>query len=363
MRARLQEASPPNSAADLGRVRPSPRVDAGICGRREALLSFGVTDPSPGARLLDGALLARKLREETRRLAERLSAQGRPPHLRVILLGNDPASENYVAAKTKAAREAGCTAETVRLVSGSPPSLLLAEVERGNRDEGVDGLLVQLPLEPGHDAYRVFDAIDPWKDVDGIHPENVGRLHQGRPRFVPCTPAGILALLDAGGVPIEGRRAVVVGRSDIVGKPVAALLTARNATVTLCHSKTQRLQEICAEAEILIAAIGRPGFVGPEHVRPGAAVVDVGINRISKAEEVPRRLFASARVRRAIEEKGSALVGDVDFDAVFPVAGWISPVPGGVGPLTVAMLLKNTVEAARLRRERRGNEEMDPLTL
>lgn len=318
--------------------------------------------PSPTARLLEGTALAARIREQARLDAEALSARRRRPHLRVILLGNDPASETYVASKTKAAREAGCAAETVRLPSGTSPGSLLAEVDRANRDDAVDGILVQLPLEAGHDPRRVFDAIDPWKDVDGIHPENVGRLHQGRPRFVPCTPAGILALLDAAGVPIAGQRTVVLGRSDIVGKPVAALLTARDATVTLCHSKTDRLAEICAQAQILIAAIGRPGFVGPEHVRAGAAVIDVGINRLSKATEAPSRLLASPRVRRALEEKGTALVGDVDFDAVSPLAGWISPVPGGVGPLTVAMLLKNTVAAARMREERRS-DEMDPLTL
>lgn len=312
---------------------------------------------------MEGGELARIIREEARGAAERLSRDGRPPHLRVILLGSDPASETYVASKTRAAREAGCTAETVRLPSGTSPAALLAEVSRGNRDPSVDGLLVQLPLEAGHDPRRVFDAIDPWKDVDGVHPENVGLLHQGRPRFVPCTPAGILALLDASNVPIAGRRAVVLGRSDIVGKPVAALLTSRDATVTLCHSKTPDLPSVCAQADILIAAIGRPGFVTREHVRPGAAVVDVGINRLVAGGPAPPSLLASARVRRLLEEKGGALVGDVDYDAVANVAGWISPVPGGVGPLTVAKLLANTIEAARLARERRARQDIDPLTL
>lgn len=313
--------------------------------------------------LLDGAALAKTIREEAKREADALSAAGRPPHLRVILLGSDPASETYVASKTRAAREAGCTAETVRLPSGTAPRVLLAEVDRANRDSGVDGVLVQLPLEAGHDPRRVFDAIDPGKDVDGIHPDNVGRLHQGRPRFVPCTPAGILALLEAGGVPISGRRAVVLGRSDIVGKPVAALLTARDATVTICHSKSRDVEAICAEADILIAAIGRPGFVTARHVRPGAAVVDVGMNRLTPGSPAPASILASPRIRRALEEKGRVLVGDVDFDDVAPVAGWLSPVPGGVGPLTVAMLLRNTIQAARLRRERAAREEMDPLTL
>ena len=319
--------------------------------------------PASGARILGGTELAASIRDISRREAEVLTAGGRAPHLRVIVLGTDAGSETYVAAKTKGAREAGCTADTVRLASGTRPAALLAEVERGNRDERVDGLLVQLPLEPGHDVRRVFDAIDPRKDVDGVHPENVGLLHQGRPRFTPCTPAGILALLDSAEVPIAGRRAVVLGRSDIVGKPVAALLTARDATVTLCHSKTADLPLICAQADILIAAIGRPGFVTREFVRPGAAVVDVGVNRLSSGTPGPPHLASTERVRRAFEEGRTVLVGDVDFEAVSPIAGWISPVPGGVGPLTVAMLLKNTVLAARLRRERRGADEMDPLTL
>ncbi|MEO8429918.1 MAG: bifunctional 5,10-methylenetetrahydrofolate dehydrogenase/5,10-methenyltetrahydrofolate cyclohydrolase [Acidobacteriota bacterium] len=315
------------------------------------------------ARLLDGTDLARRLRESARAEAEALAVHGRSPHLRVILLGEDPASQTYVAAKTKAAREAGCTAETVRLASGSAPAVLLAEIARANRDPSVDGVLVQLPLEAGHDPRRVYDALDAWKDVDGLHPENVGRLHQGRPRFVPCTPAGILALLDDAEVAIAGRRAVVLGRSDIVGRPVAALLTARDATVTLCHSRTTGLAEICAAADILVVAIGRPGYVTREFVRPGAAVVDVGMNRIESLDAAPASLRASERLRARISEKGRALVGDVDFEGVSETAGWITPVPGGVGPLTVAMLLCNTIQAARLQRERHRGEELDPLTL
>jgi methylenetetrahydrofolate dehydrogenase (NADP+)/methenyltetrahydrofolate cyclohydrolase len=302
------------------------------------------------ARLLEGAPLARRLREEARAEAARLAQSGGPPRLRVILLGHDPASEAYVASKTKAAQEAGCLAETVRLASGTSPERLLAEIDRANRDDDVDGILVQLPLEPGHDVRRVFDALDPKKDVDGFHPENTGLLHQGRPRYVPCTPAGILALLGAHEIPIAGKRAVVLGRSDIVGKPLAALLTAKDATVTLCHSKTRELPAICREAEILVAAIGRAGLVNREFVADGAVVIDVGINRIDTLSTAPPNLRSSERVRREVSEKGKILVGDVDFDDVSRVAGWITPVPGGVGPLTVAMLLKNTVLAARLRR-------------
>ena len=302
----------------------------------------------PAARILDGAALAQRLRERVKASVAALA--GPPPHLRVILLGRDPASETYIASKERAAREAGLRAETVRLPSGTTPPDLLSEVERANKDSSVDGVLVQMPLEPGHDPRRVFDAIDPEKDVDGFHPENVGLLHQGRPRFVPCTPAGIIALLDAHSIPIAGQRAVVLGRSEIVGKPVAALLLSRDATVTICHSKTRGLPAICREADILIAAIGRAGFVTADYVREGATVIDVGINRLDSLAAIPENLRSSTRVREAIERRGRVLVGDVDFEAVAPVAGAITPVPGGVGPLTVAMLLQNTLEAARLRR-------------
>jgi methylenetetrahydrofolate dehydrogenase (NADP+)/methenyltetrahydrofolate cyclohydrolase len=270
----------------------------------------------------------------------------------VILLGRHPASEAYVAAKIRAAREEGLTTETIRLPSGTAPEALLAEIERANHEEEVDGLLIQMPLEPGHDPRRVFDLIDPLKDVDGFHPENVGRLQQGRPRFVPCTPAGILALLDFYGIELAGRRAVVLGRSNIVGKPMTALLSGRDATVTLCHSKTRDLAAICREAEILVAAVGRPGFVTDDFVRPGAAVIDVGINRLDSLDAAPENLRVSRRLQERLAEKGRIVVGDVDYDAVSTVAGWITPVPGGVGPLTVAMLLKNTVKAARLHRAR-----------
>jgi methylenetetrahydrofolate dehydrogenase (NADP+) / methenyltetrahydrofolate cyclohydrolase len=270
--------------------------------------------------------------------------------LRVLLVGEDPASMTYVSSKTRAAEEAGCLAETIRLPEDTAPARLLEEVEKANRDDPVDGVLVQLPLPPGHDARRVFDAIDPVKDVDGLHPENVGRLVQGRPRFVPCTAAGILALLDAYEIRIEGANAVVLGRSEIVGKPVAALLTSRSATVTVCHSKTKELPAVCRRADILVVAIGKPGFVTRDFVREGAAVVDVGINRLETIEQAPAHLKQSPRIADALARKGRALIGDVDFEDVCRVASWITPVPGGVGPLTIAMLLQNTVTAARLRR-------------
>ena len=295
--------------------------------------------------VLDGTAVARVVRQ---RVAEATAAARRdpPPGLRVLLVGDNPASLSYVGAKTRAALEAGIRAETVRLLAEIAPEALLSEVERANSDATIHGILIQLPLPPGHVQSRVLDAVDPGKDVDGFHPENVGLLHQGRPRFVPCTPAGILALLDAYEIPLSGRRAVVLGRSDIVGKPVAALLTARDATVTVCHSKTKDIASICREADVLIAAIGKPGFVTREFVRPGAAVVDVGINRLESLESAPAHLRRSERIRKALEEKGRILVGDVDYDDVSTVAGWLTPVPGGVGPLTVAMLLQNTVKAA-----------------
>jgi methylenetetrahydrofolate dehydrogenase (NADP+)/methenyltetrahydrofolate cyclohydrolase len=271
----------------------------------------------------------------------------------VLLVGENAASMSYVASKAKAATETGIDAETLRLPASIAPEALLAEVARANASSEVDGVLVQLPLPPAHVPWRVLDAIDPLKDVDGFHPENVGLLQQGRPRFVPCTPAGVMALLDAHAIPLAGQRAVVLGRSDIVGKPMATLLTAGDATVTVCHSRTRDLAAICREADILVAAIGRPGFVTPEFIREGAAVVDVGINRVASLKDCPPNLLASPRIRGALETKGRILVGDVDFDAVSAKAGAITPVPGGVGPLTVAMLLENTVKAARLRRDSR----------
>jgi len=308
-----------------------------------------MTEALARAVVLDGNALARTLREKLRAEAGEIHPA---PGLRVLLVGENPASLSYVTSKTKAAIEAGIRAETLRLPADMSPERLLAEVARANGDLDVDGILIQLPLPAGHSSATVLDSVDPLKDVDGFHPENVGRLHQGRPRFVPCTPAGILELLQTHAIPTSGRRAVVLGRSDIVGKPIAALLTARDATVTICHSKTRDLAAVCREADILIAAIGRPGFVTREFVKPGAAVIDVGINRLDSLnlDAAPEGLRRSQRIRAALEQKGKILVGDVDFDDVAAVAGWLTPVPGGIGPLTVAKLLENTLMAARLRR-------------
>ncbi len=321
-----------------------------VASRREGR---GTSSPDTvsGVIALDGTALAKSIREELRGEAATLTP---PPALTVLLLGRDPASETYVAAKTRAAEEAGVRAETIRLPSGALPEELLEAVGRACRDPSVDGVLVQMPLEAGHDRARVIDTLDPTKDVDGLHPENVGLLHQGRPRFVPCTPAGVLALLDHYGVALAGRRAVIVGRSDLVGRPLAALLIARDATVTLCHSRTRDLPSVCREAEILVAAIGRPGFVTADFVRPGATVVDVGINRLTSIEDAPENLRRSERIVEAIRAKGRVLVGDVDYEDVSRVAAALTPVPGGIGPLTVAMLIRNTVRAAQLRSLRRS---------
>ncbi len=276
------------------------------------------------ARVLEGGPLAEALRKEAAAEAsEFVKRAGRPPGLRVILVGDDLGSTVYVRSKEKAAVAAGLFAETLRLPSTISEAELLGHVAEANRAPEIDGLLVQMPLPPSIRSRVVIDAIDPSKDVDGFHPLNVGLLQQGRPWLVPCTPAGILELLRRESPAIEGRHAVVVGRSEIVGKPMAALLLAANATVTIAHSKTGNLPDICRQAEILVVAIGRPRFITGDFVRPGAVVIDVGINRVE-----------------------SGLCGDVDFESVREIAGAITPVPKGVGPLTVAMLLKNTVKAA-----------------
>ena len=251
-----------------------------------------------------------------------------------VRVGNDPASEIYVRNKAKKAQELGLRGTELIFDASMSEAALLAEVARLNADDDVDGILVQLPLPKQIDPRKVIDAIDPEKDVDGFHPINVGRLHLGRPTLAPCTPAGVIRLLDAAGIAIDGARAVVIGRSDIVGKPVAALLLQRHATVTICHSRTRDLAGVTREADILIAAIGKPLFVTAEMVKPGAAVIDVGVNRVPSAST----------------KSGYATVGDVDFARVRDVAGWITPVPGGVGPMTIAMLMKNTVAAAERRR-------------
>ena len=284
------------------------------------------------ARLLEGKVFAAKLKEEAGKKAQELKAKyGITPGLAVIIVGGNPASQVYVRNKHKACTELGFYSEGVELPATTTREELLAEIQRLNNDEKIHGILVQLPLPKELQPYEseVLEAINPLKDVDGFHPVNVGRLVTGQKALVPCTPHGCLRMLELAEIPVEGANAVIIGRSNIVGKPMFHLLLGKNATVTICHSRTKNLAEITRQADILVAAVGKAGFVTADMVKPGAAVIDVGINRIA-----PKKL-----------------VGDVDFEAVKEVAGAITPVPGGVGLLTIAMLMQNTVEAARLQLE------------
>jgi methylenetetrahydrofolate dehydrogenase (NADP+)/methenyltetrahydrofolate cyclohydrolase len=301
------------------------------------------------ARRLDGAAAAAAIRSE---LASSVSAftasAGRPPALAVILVGDDPASHVYVRGKEKAGQETGLSVAVHRLSATTELNELLSLVHELNADDRVDGILVQSPLPAamGKDAeQQVFDTIDPAKDVDGFHALNAGHLLQGRPALPPCTPSGVMALLDRENVTIAGRQAVVIGRSDIVGKPMALLLLQRDATVTICHSRTADLAALTRTADILVAAVGRPGFVTPDMVRPGAVVVDVGTTPVKDRARVAALFGDSSTRLAAFDKKGSTVVGDV-HPAVADVASALSPVPGGIGPLTIAMLLKNTLTAA-----------------
>lgn len=306
------------------------------------------------ARILDGAAVAAAVRERVSAQVQALAAHGVVPRLEVILVGDDPASRAYVSSKGKACAEVGIRSATHHLPAATRGEELSALITRLNADADVDGILLQMPLPKPLDGRVFLDLIDPAKDVDGLHPTNVGLLHQGRPAFVPCTPGGVLELLDAAGVALLGCRAVVLGRSEIVGKPMAALLLARHATVTVCHTRTRELASVCREADVLVAAAGKPALVTAEFVKPGAVVVDVGVNRVEDPEVVARLFPGDGERREQLERKGYTLVGDVAFTAVREVASAITPVPGGVGPLTIAGLLKNTVVAAA---RRRGIEE------
>ena len=304
------------------------------------------------ARILDGAALALQIRSElSQRAAEFARRAGRKAGLGIVLVGDKADSQIYVTSKLKSAADEGMTATLAHLPATVSLDEILAVVERLNADPGVDGILVQAPLPDrlGNAALqRVFDAIDPAKDVDGVTPVNVGRLVQNRADLVACTPAGIIELLKRNSIDIAGKHAVVIGRSDIVGKPVSLLLLHLHATVTICHSRTPDLPAIAATADLLVAAIGRPGFVRQTFVKPGATVIDVGINLITDAG-VANEMFREGHPRRGLfERKGSVLAGDVHPDVAL-VAGAMTPVPGGVGPLTIAMLMANTLKAAELR--------------
>jgi methylenetetrahydrofolate dehydrogenase (NADP+)/methenyltetrahydrofolate cyclohydrolase len=299
------------------------------------------------ARLLDGAAIARRIREEVK--AEALAfAQtgGVRPGLGALLVGDDPASHIYVSSKTKACEELGLHHVTERLPATVTTDDVLRVVQRFNHDPAIHGILVQLPLPPQVDAIRVLDAVSPLKDVDGFHPENVGLLSQGRVRFAPCTPAGVMEMLRREGIDAKGKHAVVVGRSDIVGKPMALLLLHAHATVTIAHSRTRDLAAVTRTADILVAAVGKAGLIRAEGVSAGAVVVDVGIHRIS-TEEQARDLLSPVRLAKFDPQKG-AVVGDVHAPSVSEVASALTPVPGGVGPLTIAMLMSNTLKAAKL---------------
>ena len=305
------------------------------------------------ARILDGTAIAAAIKLEVAEEVKRLAERGIRPGLAAVLVGHVPASEIYVRSKVKTCAELGLYSEMITPPETVTTEEMLALVADLNGREEIDGILIQLPLPAQVDTKRLLDAVMPEKDVDGFHPVNAGRLQAGRPALAPCTPAGVIEILRRSGIAMAGAHAVVVGRSDIVGKPAAMLLLNENATVTICHSKTRDLGAITRQADILVAAIGRPGFITAEMVKPGASVIDVGINRLMERAEVERFFPGDAKRLEGFAKRGSTIVGDVD-PAAFQVAGAYTPVPGGVGPLTIAMLMANTVRAARMRRSERG---------
>ena len=307
------------------------------------------------ATILDGNKLASDIRGEVANEVKSLVASGMRPGLAVILAGNNPASEIYVRGKVKSCEEVGIYSEKHTPPHTISTEKLLELVYDLNRRDEIDGILVQLPLPAQVDSKKILMAVDPAKDVDGFHPMNVGFLSTQRPGLVPCTPAGIMEILKRSNIPIAGQDAVVVGRSDIVGKPTAMLLTNGNATVTICHSKTRDLPGVCRRGDILVAAIGRAGMITRDFVKPGATVIDVGMNQVTERVEFDRLFAGNARWEETFRSKGSTLVGDVHPE-VAEVAGAITLVPGGVGPLTIAMLMSNTVRAAKLRRGSRVPE-------
>jgi methylenetetrahydrofolate dehydrogenase (NADP+) / methenyltetrahydrofolate cyclohydrolase len=301
------------------------------------------------ARILDGNKIASDIKAEVSADVRSLSSAGMRPGLAVVLVGHNPASEIYVRGKVKTSEEIGIYSEKHAPPESVSTEELLELVARLNHRDEIDGILIQLPLPSQVDAKRVLMAVDPGKDVDGFHPVNVGFLSTQRPGLVPCTPAGILEILKRSNIPVAGQEAVVVGRSDIVGKPVAMLLINDNATVTVCHSKTRDLPGVCRRADILVAAIGRPGMITRDFVKTGATVIDVGMNSIRDQADFDRFFKGNEKREQTFRSKGSTLIGDVHPE-VADIAGAITPVPGGVGPLTIAMLMANTVRAMRLRR-------------
>jgi methylenetetrahydrofolate dehydrogenase (NADP+)/methenyltetrahydrofolate cyclohydrolase len=300
------------------------------------------------SRILDGNRIRDQIKSECLPRVERLVARtGRPPGLAVVLVGDNPASEVYVRSKTKTAAELGMMGETITLPASTEEDELLAVIEALNQRREIDGILIQLPLPHHVDAQRDLLSVAPDKDVDGFHPYNAGLLSTGREGPRPCTPAGIVQMLKRYEITIEGKNAVVVGRSDIVGKPMAFLLLQENATVTICHSRTHDLASICRTADILVAAVGRPALLTEDHIKPGAVVIDVGINRVESRVEA-ERIFDAKRLAD-FDRRGSLLVGDVHPGDVARLSSAYTPVPGGVGPLTIAMLMRNTIECAERR--------------
>jgi len=300
-------------------------------------------------KILDGASIATAIKQEVGEEVKSLAARGVRPGLAAVLVGHVPASEIYVRNKVRACAELGLYSDLITPPDTVTTDEMLTLVAGLNARDDVDGILIQLPLPHQVDAKALLDAIEPVKDVDGFHPVNEGRLLAGRPALAPCTPAGIIEILKRSGIPIAGQHAVVVGRSDIVGKPVAILLLHQNATVTICHSKTRDLPAVTRQADILVAAIGRAGFITPEMVKPGATLIDVGMNRIDTREEFDRFFKGNEKREAAFAKRGSVVMGDIDPKA-FEISGAYTPVPGGVGLLTIAMLMANTARAAKLRR-------------
>ena len=300
-------------------------------------------------RILDGAAIAAQIKQEVAQEVKRLATQGIRPGLAAVLVGHVPASEIYVRSKVQTCAELGLYSDLI-----TPPDTVTTEdmldlINALNDRDDIDGILVQLPLPKQVDAKVLLDAVSPAKDVDGFHPINAGRLQAGRPALAPCTPAGVIEILKRSSIPISGQNAVIVGRSDIVGKPAAMLLLHENATITICHSKTRDLGAVTGQADILVAAIGRPGFITPEMVKPGATIIDVGINRIDNRQDFDRFFKGNEKREAAFAKRGSVIVGDV-HPAAFERSSAYTPVPGGVGLLTIAMLMSNTVRAAKMRR-------------
>jgi methylenetetrahydrofolate dehydrogenase (NADP+)/methenyltetrahydrofolate cyclohydrolase len=305
------------------------------------------------ARILDGTKIRDQVFADLSAEIQRLGAQGIRPGLAAVLVGENPASQLYVKSKIAACKQLGLASWMYTPAAAVTTEELLKLVDKLNADDAVDGILIQLPLPAQVDTKRVLEAVDPAKDVDGFHPVSLGRLVSGRPGLVACTPAGCMEILRRGEINVEGANAVVLGRSDIVGKPMALLLMHANATVTICHSKTRDLPDVVRHADIVVAAMGRAGYVAADWIRPGAAVIDVGTNKVTDAKEAERLLHNFPARLEKFRTKGSVLVGDVHPDAMH-TAGALTPVPGGVGPMTITMLMSNTLKAARLRREKSG---------